>query len=90
MPEIAVEREDIAGVKLFGHADEAGIGEIGGGVTVFTEYFLNLTSAGGELIGNLKCSAGDVCQDVMHSTWNGLQQIAAFYNYRFAGCYGIA
>lgn len=66
--EIAVEGKDIAGVEPICHGDQAGIGEICWSIAVFIEDSLNFACADGELKRNLKCSAGNVCQDVFRGT----------------------
>ncbi len=66
--EIAIEGKNIARVEFFRHGDQAGIGKIGGSVAVFMEDSLNFACADGELKRNLKCSAGDVCQDIFRGT----------------------
>ena len=45
MREIAIESKNIARVELICHVDEAGVGEICGGVAVFMEDFLDVTCA---------------------------------------------
>ncbi|MGA8669030.1 MAG: hypothetical protein WB679_04110 [Terracidiphilus sp.] len=88
MREITIESKNIACVELICHVDEAGVGEICGGVAVFVEDFLDVTCAGGKLKGNLKCSIGNICQDIFRGTADPSQQTATFSDDGFAGHQG--
>lgn len=76
MLEVAIEGEDVSGVELVGHGNEAGVGKIGGGVAVFVENLQNFWSADSELKGYLEGSVDDILENVFRCAVFRGEQVA--------------
>ena len=85
MREMAVEGENIAGVEMICHVDEAGIGEIGGRVAVFMDDFSNLSGRKRNLKRNSEEASLHVGEHRVNGISSAAQQVTTLSNDSLTG-----